>query len=48
MTTLEIRGGASPEEIAAVLAVVSGRTRPRREDPLGRWRRLRQSVTKPT
>jgi hypothetical protein len=45
---VRVRGGASPEEVAAVLAVVRGRSRPVVDDPLRRWRRLRQAVTKPT
>lgn len=45
---VRVRGGASPEEVAAVLALVRGWSRPGPDDPLGRWRRLRQAVTKPT
>jgi hypothetical protein len=45
---VRVRGGASPEEVAAVLALVRGRYRPVADDPLRRWQRLRQAVTKPT
>ena len=43
-----VRGGAPAEELAAVLAVVTRRVPPVADDPLTRWRRLRQAVTKPT
>ena len=48
MTALQVSGGASPEELAAVLAVVGRRAAPARDDPFARWRRLRQAVSKAT
>ena len=45
---VRVGGGASAEEVAAVLALLRGRARPVQDDPLLRWRRLRQAVTKPT
>ena len=44
---VRIRGAASAEEVAAVLAVVTRRSEPVRDDPLQRWRRLRQAVSSP-
>ena len=45
-----VRGPASAEEIAAVVAVLESRRGSRRgahaDDPLQRWRRLRQTVTR--
>ncbi|WP_375480931.1 hypothetical protein [uncultured Jatrophihabitans sp.] len=44
---VRIRGVASVEEVAAVMAVVTRRVEPDREDALQRWRRLRQAVSAP-
>ena len=48
MSDIRVSGGASPEELAAVLALVSRRAAPARDDALARWRRLRQAVTRAT
>ena len=48
MSDIRVSGGPSPEELAAVLAVVGRRAAPVRDDPFARWRRLRQAVTRAT
>lgn len=39
--TIEVRGTATPEEIAAVLAVVARLERPQRVEPYRTWRATR-------
>jgi hypothetical protein len=41
MMQVQVRGEASPEEIAAVVAAVTVREPPARPDPLRRWRATR-------
>jgi hypothetical protein len=38
---LLVKGSATPEEVAAVLAVVAARPAPALDDPYRRWRRTR-------
>ncbi len=48
MSDVRVRGGASAEELAAVLAVLRRRPAAADDHPLQRWRRLRQAVTRAT
>ena len=48
MSEVSVRGNATAEELAAVLAVVSRGEAPARPDPYTRWRHTRQAALRRT